>query len=378
MKELNVGKIIVSKRREKGVTQDQLAAYIGVSKSSVSKWETQQSYPDITFLPQIAAYFNISIDDLMGYSPQMTKEDIKKLYQRLSSDFATQPFDNVLAECLGIIKKFYSCFPLLFQMSLLLCNHYMLTKDTDLQKNILEKIAELCIRIKTQSGDVWLSKDAISLEATCYLIQQQPQSVLNLLGEIIRPASTDDAIMAQAYQIMGDIPNANKVLQVSMYQHLTSLVGFTHSFLHIHINDKEKFQEILHRILSIAKTFDLDRLHPNIMALTYLTGAQGYSMQCDTENALCMLQKYADICTRNFFPYTLHGDNFFDQLDSWFSESDSPTHAPRSEKLIKESMLQGVMYNPAFTVLEDHPGYKTIISRLKSNLGGNPYEERNK
>ena len=66
MKELNIGKTIVTKRREKGLTQEDLAAYIGVSKASVSKWETGQSYPDITLLPQLGAYFNISIDELMG------------------------------------------------------------------------------------------------------------------------------------------------------------------------------------------------------------------------------------------------------------------------------------------------------------------------
>ena len=65
MKEINIAKVLVKKRKEKGITQDQLANYIGVSKASVSKWETEQSYPDVTFLPQLAAYFNISIDELM-------------------------------------------------------------------------------------------------------------------------------------------------------------------------------------------------------------------------------------------------------------------------------------------------------------------------
>lgn len=56
MNELHIANIILTKRREKGVTQEELATYIGVSKASVSKWENGQSYPDITFLPQLAAY----------------------------------------------------------------------------------------------------------------------------------------------------------------------------------------------------------------------------------------------------------------------------------------------------------------------------------
>lgn len=49
MNELNIAKTLILKRKEKGITQDELANYIGVSKASVSKWETGQSYPDITF-----------------------------------------------------------------------------------------------------------------------------------------------------------------------------------------------------------------------------------------------------------------------------------------------------------------------------------------
>ena len=52
MNELNLGKNIVYYRRKNGLTQDQLAEYIGVSKSSVSKWENNFTFPDIILLPQ--------------------------------------------------------------------------------------------------------------------------------------------------------------------------------------------------------------------------------------------------------------------------------------------------------------------------------------
>ena len=369
MKEINIAKIISDKRRAKSITQDDLAAYMGVSKASVSKWETGQSYPDITFLPQLAAYFNISIDDLMGYSPQMNKEDIRKLYQRLSADFAAKPIDNVLEECREIIRKYYSCFPLLMQMAVILCNHHMLAKEAEAQKSILQEAADLCIRIKIESDDVSLAKDAVSMEATCYLFQQQPKLVLDLLGETIRPASNDDAAVAQAYLMLGNIISANKVLQISIYQHLLSLVGYLRSFLEIYLNNSEQFEEILHRIQAVAAEFDLDKLHPNSMALTYLSAAYGYSVQGNVDRSLDMLEKYSHICTTNFFPYSLHGDTFFNELDSWFSEFDLGAAAPRSEEVIKESMVYGITENPGFAKLKDLPRYKTLVTALKSNLG---------
>ena len=74
MKEINIARAILQGRRAKGVTQEELAQFIGVSKASVSKWETGQSYPDITLLPHLAAYFNISIDELIGYEPWMIRK----------------------------------------------------------------------------------------------------------------------------------------------------------------------------------------------------------------------------------------------------------------------------------------------------------------
>jgi len=40
MKELNIGNVLGERRRQKGVTQEEVAAFVGVSKASVSKWET--------------------------------------------------------------------------------------------------------------------------------------------------------------------------------------------------------------------------------------------------------------------------------------------------------------------------------------------------
>ena len=82
-KEIQLGRILTEHRRKRGITQEELAAYIGVSKASVSKWETSTTYPDITLLPLLAAFFDISIDTLMGYEPQMTDEDIHRMYRTL-------------------------------------------------------------------------------------------------------------------------------------------------------------------------------------------------------------------------------------------------------------------------------------------------------
>ena len=56
------GMRIADLRKQKGLTQEQLADRLGVSYQSVSRWENGVTYPDIEFLPAIAKYFSVSLD----------------------------------------------------------------------------------------------------------------------------------------------------------------------------------------------------------------------------------------------------------------------------------------------------------------------------
>ena len=57
---VNIGRTVARERRRVGITQEQLADHLGVSKAAVSKWELGQSVPDVGLLPHIAAYFSLT------------------------------------------------------------------------------------------------------------------------------------------------------------------------------------------------------------------------------------------------------------------------------------------------------------------------------
>lgn len=61
----NIGSIIASLRREKGVKQEELGNAVGVSTQAVSKWECG-GVPDTELLPAIADYFGVTLDALFG------------------------------------------------------------------------------------------------------------------------------------------------------------------------------------------------------------------------------------------------------------------------------------------------------------------------
>jgi tellurite methyltransferase len=54
-------------RKEQGLTQEQLATKLGITYQAVSKWETEQTMPDISLLPTLAKILSVSVDKLLGY-----------------------------------------------------------------------------------------------------------------------------------------------------------------------------------------------------------------------------------------------------------------------------------------------------------------------
>lgn len=83
---INIGENIKKLRKQNEITQEKLAEIFNVSTVAVCKWERGETYPDITLLMPMANYFKVTIDELMGYNKEKTKEDIEniiKTYQSL-------------------------------------------------------------------------------------------------------------------------------------------------------------------------------------------------------------------------------------------------------------------------------------------------------
>ncbi|MBE7004008.1 MAG: helix-turn-helix transcriptional regulator [Ruminococcaceae bacterium] len=67
---MDIGNQIKALRLRRGVTQDAMAQHFGVTPQAVSKWERGESVPDVALLPELSAYFGVSIDELFALSDE--------------------------------------------------------------------------------------------------------------------------------------------------------------------------------------------------------------------------------------------------------------------------------------------------------------------
>lgn len=73
-------------RKERSMTQEQLAQELGITAQAVSKWENGQSYPDILLLPKLAEVYGVRVDELLGCAPERDEDEAPALALPWSDD----------------------------------------------------------------------------------------------------------------------------------------------------------------------------------------------------------------------------------------------------------------------------------------------------
>lgn len=369
MKELKIGDILADRRSRKGVTQEEVAEYTGVSKASVSKWENGLSYPDITILPLLATYFNMSIDELLGYRPQLDEREIRKKYREFSAKFAEQPFPKVLEETRNFIRSYDSCYPLLLSMVQLYINNYMLAASPKEGEMLLEEARELCVRIRTESGDTLLKKDALSMEALICLMRNEPDEVFALLGRKLRPMLPGELFIISAYQMIGETDQAMEYAQALLYEYLVIYIDLMGTYFTV--GSTEQQEECLKRISKLSEAFDMERLVPHKLASVYCGAMLHYAALKDEEKVIENFIAYVHLIEREWKNFSIHGDKFFDKLDGWIQETGLNTEMPKDRRLVRRDMVSGVVDNPLFDSVRGNPEFQKLENRLK-NLAEEP------
>lgn len=101
-----LGENLKGLRKKKELTQEQLAEILGVSPQAVSRWESGTTFPDITMLPTIANYFDVSLDDLMGMDNIRDESAVEEIFKEYKINFSKGHVDKNI-ELLGSALKRY-------------------------------------------------------------------------------------------------------------------------------------------------------------------------------------------------------------------------------------------------------------------------------
>lgn len=213
---IEIGQEIARRRRERGVTQEQLAAAIGVSAPAVSKWESAQSYPDITLLAPLARFFGVTVDALLAYRPVITDAESQRLADGCADSFAAEGWEAGLARCGALEHEYPDNSRLKFYLALALQRSQLFVLGAAERRALREREVALLLAV-TGCGDHDLQAPAAYLLACVHLELGQHQAAGAVLDRLPTAEYDPRQLRPTVYLRQGDWEQAERCLQENLF-----------------------------------------------------------------------------------------------------------------------------------------------------------------
>ncbi len=156
---MNIGAKIKLLRKEKRITQEELAEYLHISSQAISKWETGASCPDIDILPKLAIFFGTSIDNLLDYDQSQVGAAVEKLIEESGRG------GNDPARSEAFLRKALEKYP---NNDLLLTCLLEDLQQQNADKSRSAEILEIGERVLSCTGDDEMKIDVLRIMAETY------------------------------------------------------------------------------------------------------------------------------------------------------------------------------------------------------------------
>lgn len=201
MMDMRIAENLRRLRKDRGVTQDELAGVLGISNQAVSKWECGNGLPDLPLLVSAAAYFGVSLDELVGMNElrdRTRREEMMDQAERLTA--RSQP-----EEAAALYREILALFPEDWQamQKLAACLRQRRTDDPQERKKNAREALGLYERVAANCPDRTLAHSA----ETCaiYTLHQMGES-----EEAIRRAEAMDLSYTERYRILSHITEGGR------------------------------------------------------------------------------------------------------------------------------------------------------------------------
>ena len=162
-----ISQIIREKRKQLGLTQENVAEYLGVSTPAVSKWENGTTYPDIMLLPALARLLKTDLNTLMSFNEEMSEIEINNVVLKVQSLIQEDGFEKGFQFALDQVRAFPTCENLIYSLGVFLQPSLGL-QSVENQNKYREELAKLYFRVRN-SENIEIKKIAAEGKSIAYV-----------------------------------------------------------------------------------------------------------------------------------------------------------------------------------------------------------------
>lgn len=343
---MNIGKVIRKYRKEKNMTQEEMASYLGVTASAVNKWENGNACPDIMLLAPIARLLGISTDTLLSYREELTKQEISHISNEIGRRLMKEPYEDVFRSAMQKIQEYPNCGSLAFVLAQIL-DVYFLIEDVCEKERYKKEILSIYERALESEEEETRQGAVIALYHEC-LREEQYEQAQSYLDRIPKKWVERDRLQATLYRRAGKRQEAYELLERILFQACSEInVCFQGLYsLEMEANDIARAEKLMKKAEEISRILEMSEymiVSPKLnMALD----------QKDKEKSLACLEKQIDS---------------IETIDS-FKKADLYRHmkfTETSDKSMVKTMLKKALENDAeMEFLRKDGRFQELIKRL--------------
>lgn len=131
---MRIGDVIRTYRKNKNLTQEEMARRLGVTAPAVNKWENNVSLPDITLLAPIARLLETTPDTLLSFREELSQEEINDIVQEADTKFQKTSYEEAFEFCRNKIRQYPGCHRLVLRLAMILDGLRILKTVPDTEK----------------------------------------------------------------------------------------------------------------------------------------------------------------------------------------------------------------------------------------------------
>lgn len=204
---IKIGEKIRSLRKAKNISQEILAQYLGVSFQAVSKWENGSAMPDVTMIPAIASFFEVSTDELFDFNRIETERKVQQACWDIAEYRCTNP-KQAEADLRALLKQYPGNEVILNNLIYSLQINEKFAETIDTCKALIETTKEDDIRYDAarimaecykQIGEYALCKQAIDLIPEFFFTHLEEKALLLEGEDMFRPAWQQKSLSIETF-----------------------------------------------------------------------------------------------------------------------------------------------------------------------------------
>jgi len=285
-----IGEKIKHLRKKSGMTQENLADYLGITFQAVSRWESGICYPDLEILPLIANIFSVTTDELLGVD--ITKKEAKIEEYRKESISAGQKGDRdtAISALRRALHEFPNNYDLMCQLALSLHFYYIDEGDINVKNMYYDEALTIGEKILDECTTDKIRYEAIRLLVYIYKHKGEYEKAKNLAETMPKIYSCSDMLLSHVLDGDDLIHHERNKIELLMFFMKPAILKVSEDKKYSPA-EKIEIYKLYEKILEVIYVEDFDEIIKRGYGI-YRLIAELYAELNDAENAQKYMEKY--------------------------------------------------------------------------------------